>query len=170
MRDSETPGTGRCAGAASWRVALEASACSVFIGLFGGTGSGNGDASLLGLGILMMFGVACWRPCWCGRSPAVRVLRALTVTGEGVTVNLNPAPGQNVLEVATGTVTVGDTVPGLGGAKGSVSHVIDKQVTAKLIVQNQDGFSPIPAAVTETVSSVPGVADAPRERQRRSAA
>jgi putative ABC transport system permease protein len=46
------------------------------------------------------------------------------------------------------------------GLKGSVSHVIDRQVSAKLIVQNQDGFSPIPAAVADTVKAVPGVAGA----------
>ena len=40
---------------------------------------------------------------------------------------------------------------------GSSGKVIDEQYSAALIVQNQDGFSPIPAKAGETVAAVPGV-------------
>src|SRR5262249_37331836 len=44
------------------------------------------------------------------------------------------------------------------GLKGSVSKVIDDQIAAKPVVQNQDGFSQIPAEVADVVREVPGVA------------
>jgi putative ABC transport system permease protein len=46
------------------------------------------------------------------------------------------------------------------GLRGSINKVIDDQVTAALIVQNKNGFAPIPAAVADTVRDVPGVAEA----------
>src|SRR3989337_429548 len=43
------------------------------------------------------------------------------------------------------------------GIRGSIDKTIDDQVSAALIVQNQDGFSPIPQKAAETVAAVPGV-------------
>jgi putative ABC transport system permease protein len=43
------------------------------------------------------------------------------------------------------------------GIRGSVDKTIDDQVSAALIVQNQDGFSPIPQKAADTVATVPGV-------------
>jgi putative ABC transport system permease protein len=43
------------------------------------------------------------------------------------------------------------------GIKKSVNSAIDKSVTAGLIVENKDGFTPIPAAAGKAVSQVPGV-------------
>jgi putative ABC transport system permease protein len=45
------------------------------------------------------------------------------------------------------------------GIRGSVTKVIDDQVSAALIVQNQDGFSPIPQQAADTVAKVDGVRD-----------
>ena len=45
------------------------------------------------------------------------------------------------------------------GIRGSVTKAIDDQVTAALIVQNQDGFSPIPQQAADTVAKVDGVTD-----------
>jgi putative ABC transport system permease protein len=169
MRDSETPGVGplrrrRIAGA----LALEGvGVLALFVGLFGGTGSGSGDASLLGLGaILMMFGVALLAPVLV--RPLARGIGAPLARYQGLTGVL--ARENAIRQPQRTAVTAAALMVGLAlvvfvtifaaGLKASVSSVIDKQVSAKLIVQNQDGFSPIPASVTETVSSVPGVADA----------
>jgi putative ABC transport system permease protein len=43
------------------------------------------------------------------------------------------------------------------GIRASVDKTIDDQVSAALIVQNQDGFSPIPTKVADAVAGVPGV-------------
>jgi putative ABC transport system permease protein len=43
------------------------------------------------------------------------------------------------------------------GIRASVDSVIDAQVRADLVVVNQDGFSPIPVAVTPRLAAIPGV-------------
>jgi putative ABC transport system permease protein len=43
------------------------------------------------------------------------------------------------------------------GIRGSIDKTIDDQVTAALIVQNNDGFSPIPQAAADSVAGVDGV-------------
>ena len=40
------------------------------------------------------------------------------------------------------------------GLSASIDKTIDEQVPAAMIVQNQDGFSPIPTAVVKTVEGV----------------
>jgi putative ABC transport system permease protein len=45
------------------------------------------------------------------------------------------------------------------GIRASVDKTIDEQISAALIVQNQDGFSPIPDGVAGVVSDVPGVSE-----------
>jgi putative ABC transport system permease protein len=169
MRDSETPGVGalrrrRILGA----LGLEAlGVLALFVGLFGGTGSSGGDASLLAVGaILMMFGVALLAPVLV--RPLARGIGAPLARYQGLTGVL--ARENAIRQPQRTAVTAAALMVGLAlvvfvtifaaGLKGSVSHVIDQQVGAKLIVQNQDGFSPIPAAVTDTVKAVPGVANA----------
>jgi putative ABC transport system permease protein len=169
MRDSETPGVGplrrrRVFGA----LALEGvGVLALFVGLFGGTGSGSGDASLLGLGaILMMFGVALLAPVLVrplARAIGNPLARVQGLTGVLARENAIRQPQRTAVTAAAlmvGLALVVFVTIFAAGLKGSVSHVIDRQVSAKLIVQNQDGFSPIPAAVADTVKAVPGVAGA----------
>jgi putative ABC transport system permease protein len=136
----------------------------VFAGLFGGTGSSGGDAALLGLGMLLMiFGVAVVAPVLV--QPLARVIGRPLASVQGLTGVL--ARENAIRQPQRTAVTAAALMVGLAlvvfvtifaaGLKGSISHVIDQQVTAKLIVQNQDGFSPIPAQVTSTVSRLPGV-------------
>src|SRR4051812_14691470 len=166
MRDSVTPGTGKLR---RRRIVVAAAlevigVLVVFAGLFGGTGSSGGDAALLGLGmVLMIFGVAAVAP-GLGQPPARFIGRPLAST-PGVTGVL--AREDAIRQPQRTAITAAALMVGLAlvvfvtifaaGLKGSISHVIDNQVTAKLIVQNQDGFSPIPAQVTDTVSKLPGV-------------
>ena len=166
MRDSVTPGTGKL----RRRRVLVAAALEVigvlvvFAGLFGGTGSSGGDAALLGLGMLLMiFGVAVVAPVLV--QPLARVIGRPLASFQGLTGVL--ARENAIRQPQRTAVTAAALMVGLAlvvfvtifaaGLKGSISHVIDQQVTAKLIVQNQDGFSPIPARVTSTVSGLPGV-------------
>jgi putative ABC transport system permease protein len=169
MRESVTPGAGRIgrrrvAGA----LALEAAGVlALFVGLFGGTGSSNGDASLLGLGaLLMVFGLALIAPVLV--RPLARVIGAPLARTQGLTGVL--ARENAIRQPQRTAVTAAALMVGLAlvvlvtifaaGLKGSVSNVIDKQVDAKLVVQNQDGFSRIPADVVDRVRNLPGVATA----------
>jgi putative ABC transport system permease protein len=166
MRDSVTPGVGkvrrrRVFGA----LGLEAlGILMLFVGLFGGTGSSSGDASLLGLGaLLMIFGVALLAPVLV--QPLARFIGAPLARFQGLTGVL--ARENAIRQPQRTAVTAAALMIGLAlvvfvtifaaGLKGSVSNVIDKQITAQLIVSNQDGFSPIPATVTQTVQGIPGV-------------
>jgi putative ABC transport system permease protein len=166
MRDSVTPGTGKLR---RRRIVVAAAlevigVLVVFAGLFGGTGSSGGDAALLGLGMLLMiFGVAVVAPVLV--QPLARVIGRPLASVQGLTGVL--ARENAIRQPQRTAVTAAALMVGLAlvvfvtifaaGLKGSISHVIDQQVTAKLIVQNQDGFSPIPAQVTSTVSRLPGV-------------
>jgi putative ABC transport system permease protein len=166
MRDSITPGLGplrrrRIVGSLAL---LAVGVAALFYGLFGGTGSGSGDAALLGLGaLMMMFGVALLAPVLV--RPLARAIGAPLAKFQGLTGVL--ARENAIRQPQRTAVTAAALMVGLAlvifvtifaaGLKGSVSHVIDKQVTAKMIVTNQDGFSPIPAQVTDTVRRVPGV-------------
>jgi putative ABC transport system permease protein len=169
MRESETPGFGkvrrrRVIGA----LALEGlGVLLLFVGLFGGTGSTSGDASLLGVGaLLMMFGLALLAPVLVrplASGIGAPLARVQGVTGVLARENAIRQPQRTAVTAAAlmiGLALVVFVTIFAAGLKGSVSHVIDKQVKAKMIVANQDGFSPIPASVTTTVAQVPGVAAA----------
>jgi putative ABC transport system permease protein len=169
MRDSVTPGLGplrkrRVVGS----LALIALGVIVlFYGLFGGIDSGSAAASLLALGaVLMMFGVAFLAPLLV--QPLARALGAPLARFRGLTGVL--ARENAIRQPQRTAVTAAALMVGLAlvvfvtifaaGLRGSINKVIDDQVTAALIVQNKNGFAPIPAAVADTVRGVPGVAEA----------
>jgi putative ABC transport system permease protein len=166
MRESVTPGFGRLR---RRRIVVSLGLLAVGVlalvyGLFGGTGSSSGDASLLGLGaLLMVFGVAVLAPVLVqplARGIGAPLARAQGLTGVLARENAIRQPQRTAVTAAAlmvGLALVVFVTIFAAGLKGSVSHVIDKQVTAKLVVQNQDGFSPIPAKVTQTVARIPGV-------------
>jgi len=166
MRDSVTPGVGKVRRRRIVvAIVLEiVGVLVVFFGLFGGTGSSGGDASLLGLGMLLMiFGVAVVAPVLV--QPLARAIGAPLARFQGMTGTL--ARENAIRQPQRTAVTAAALMVGLAlvvfvtifaaGLKGSISHVIDQQITANLIVQNQDGFSPIPAKIADNVKQVPGV-------------
>jgi putative ABC transport system permease protein len=166
MRDSVTPGVGKVRRRRIVvAIVLEVvGVLVVFFGLFGGTGSSGGDASLLGLGMLLMiFGVAVVAPVLV--QPLARVIGGPLARFQGLTGMM--ARENAIRQPQRTAVTAAALMVGLAlvvfvtifaaGLKGSISHVIDQQVTANLIVQNQDGFSPIPAKIADNVKQVPGV-------------
>jgi putative ABC transport system permease protein len=166
MRDSVTPGIGhlrrrRIVGSVGL---LVVGVAALFYGLFGGTGSGSGDAALLGLGaLMMMFGVALLAPVLVrplARGIGAPLARLQGVTGVLARENAIRQPQRTAVTAAAlmvGLALVVFVTIFAAGLKGSVSKVIDDQVSAALIVQNNDGFSPIPARVADTVKTVPGV-------------
>jgi putative ABC transport system permease protein len=169
MRDSVTPSSGRLR-RRRVVVALGVEALgvlAVFVGLFGGTGTASGDASLLGLGALaMVFGVALIAPVLViplARGIGAPLARFQGLTGVLARENAIRQPQRTAVTAAAlmvGLALVVFVTIFAAGLKGSVSKVIDNQVSAKLIVQNQDGFSPIPAEVADRVQAIPGVATA----------
>jgi putative ABC transport system permease protein len=169
MRDSVTPGLGhlrkrRVVGSLALIVL---GVLTLFYGLFGSIDSDSAAASLLALGaVLMMFGVAFLAPLLV--RPLARGLGAPLARFRGLTGVL--ARENAIRQPQRTAVTAAALMVGLAlvvfvtifaaGLRGSINKVIDDQVTAALIVQNKNGFAPIPASVTDTVRAVPGVAEA----------
>ncbi|MDA0185021.1 ABC transporter permease [Solirubrobacter phytolaccae] len=168
MRDAVTPGlkhmgTIRVVGSG---LLIALGLVVLFYGLFGGIDSDGTAASLVGLGaVLMMFAFAFLAPLLV--RPLARVLGAPMVKLQGLTGVL--ARENAIRQPQRTAVTAAALMIGLAlvvlvsvfaaGLKASITKTVDDQVKAALVVQNQDGFSPIPAEVVTTVGKVPGVAD-----------
>lgn len=168
MRDAVTPGlkhmgTIRLVGSG---ILVAIGLAVLFYGLFGGIDSGGTAASLVGLGaVLMMFAFAFLAPLLV--RPLARVLGAPMVRLQGLTGVL--ARENAIRQPQRTAVTAAALMVGLAlvvlvavfaaGLNASITKTIDDQVKAALVVQNQDGFSPIPADVVTTVGAVPGVTD-----------
>jgi putative ABC transport system permease protein len=166
MRDAVLPGVGhlrrrRIVGSVAL---MGVGLLALFFGLFGGVDSTSAAASLLGLGaVLMMFGVAFLAPLLV--QPLARVLgapMARNLPGKLARENAIRQPQRTAVTAAAlmvGLALVVLVTVFAAGIRGSVDKTIDDQVSAALIVQNQDGFSPIPQKAADTVAGVEGVKD-----------
>ncbi len=170
MRDAVTPGlkhmgTIRIVGSG---LLAAAGLAVLFIGLFGGLDSTSAAASLIGLGaVLMMFAFAFLAPLLV--RPLARVLGAPMARFQGLTGVL--ARENAIRQPQRTAVTAAALMVGLAlvvlvavfaaGLKATINGTVDDQVQAALVVQNQDGFSPIPADVVSTVQDGAG-----RDRRR----
>src|SRR3954452_13315565 len=150
-RDAVTPGLGhlrrrRVVGSLALIVV---GVIVLFWGLFGDFPQASAAASLLGLGaVLMMFGFAFLAPLLV--RPLARALGA--PLGSALTAKL--ARENAIRQPQRTSVTAAALMVGLAlvvlvtvfaaGIRGSINKTIDDQVTASLIVQNNDGFNPIP--------------------------
>lgn len=168
MRDSVTPGVGhlrrrRIIGSIAL---MGVGLLALFYGLFGGVDSTSAAASLLGLGaVLMMFGFAFLAPLLV--RPLARAIGAPLARFQGLTGML--ARENAIRQPQRTAVTAAALMVGLAlvvlvtvfaaGIRGSIDKTIDNQVTAALMVMNQDGFSPVPEGAAETVAQVDGVRD-----------
>ena len=178
MRDSVTPGLGhlRTRRIVGSLALMGLGLLVLFYGLFGGLASDSAAAGIVGVGaVLMMFGFAFLAPLLV--RPLARVLGAPLVRFQGLTGML--ARENAIRQPQRTAVTAAALMIGLAlvvlvaifaaGLSGSSDKAIDDQYQAALIVQNQDGFSPIPVKSAETVAALPGrrrrLADAARLRQ-----
>ncbi len=166
MRDAVTPGIGhlRTRRIVGSIVLMAVGLAACLFGLLGGIDSGSAAASLLGLGaVLMMFGVAFLAPLLV--RPLARVLGAPMARFQGLTGKL--ARENAIRQPQRTAVTAAALMVGLAlvvlvaifaaGLSASINKTIDDQMQAAMIVQNEDGFSPISAQVVQRVSDVPGV-------------
>jgi putative ABC transport system permease protein len=166
MRDAVTPGVGalrrrRIVGSVGL---MGLGLLALFFGLFGGIDATSAAASLLGLGaLLMVFGVAFLAPLLV--RPLARVLGAPlagSLTGKLARENAIRQPQRTAVTAAAlmvGLALVVLVTVFAAGIRASVNKTIDDQVTAALIIQNQDGFSPIPQQAADAVAQVQGVKD-----------
>jgi putative ABC transport system permease protein len=134
-------------------------------GLFGGIDDSGTAAGLLGGGAaLMLFGVSLFSPRLVRPLASVtgRPLEALRgVTGRLARENAMRKPGRTATTAAAlmiGLALVVFVTIFAAGLKSSVAKTIDESFRGQLVLQNTDGFSPIPRAALDRARSVDGVA------------
>ena len=133
-------------------------------GLFGGIDDSGTAAGLLGGGAaLMLFGVSLFSP------RLVRPLASLTgrplerlrgLTGRLARENAMRKPGRTATTAAAlmiGLALVVFVTIFAAGLKTSVANTIDESFRGEIVLQNSDGFSPIPREAVERAREVDGV-------------
>jgi putative ABC transport system permease protein len=133
-------------------------------GLFGGIDDSGTAAGLLGGGAaLMLFGVSLFSP------RLVRPLASLTgrplerlrgLTGRLARENAMRKPGRTATTAAAlmiGLALVVFVTIFAAGLKTSVANTIDESFRGEIVLQNSDGFSPIPREAVDRAREVDGV-------------
>jgi putative ABC transport system permease protein len=136
----------------------------LLIGLFG-SGSSGAKAGLMGAGAVAIFlGVSLLSPrlvpplATVAGWPLERLRRLI---GRLARENAERNPSRTAVTAAAlmiGLALVTFVTVFAAGLNGSVSKVIDENFAGGLVIQNSDGFSPIPAGAAAAAARVPGVA------------
>ena len=134
-------------------------------GLFGGIDDSGTAAGLLGGGAaLMLFGVSLFSPRLVRPLASItgRPLEALRgLTGRLARENAMRKPGRTATTAAAlmiGLALVVFVTIFASGLKTSVANTIDESFRGEIVLQNSDGFSPIPRGALDSARSVDGVA------------
>ena len=135
----------------------------VLIGLFGSGGAGT-RAGLMGAGaVAVVLAVSLFSPrlvpplATISGWPLERIRR---LTGRLARENAQRNPSRTAITAAAlmiGLALVTFVTVFAAGLKSSVAQTIDENFAGGLVIQNTDGFSPIPAGAAATARHVPGV-------------
>jgi len=135
----------------------------LLIGLFGGA-DGDAAAGLMGAGaVLFVIAISLFSPT------LVRPLAALAgwplerlrrLSGRLARENAQRNPGRTAITAAAlmiGLALVAFVTIFAAGLKGSIAEAVDDTFQGDLVIQNSNGFSPIPPAAADAAKQVPGV-------------
>jgi len=135
----------------------------MLVGLFGGGGAGT-RAGLMGAGaVAIVFAVSLFSPrlvrplATISGWPLERIRR---LTGRLARENSQRNPSRTAVTAAAlmiGLALVTFVTVFAAGLKSSVAQVIDENFEGGLVIQNTDGFSPIPAGAAGLARKAPGV-------------
>jgi putative ABC transport system permease protein len=135
----------------------------VLIGLFGNADAGAA-AGLMGAGaVAIVLGVSLFSPRLVPPLATVSgwpLERLRRLTGRLARENSQRNPSRTAVTAAAlmiGLALVTFVTVFAAGLKGSVAQVIDENFEGGLVIQNTDGFSPIPAGAAVAARGVPGV-------------
>jgi putative ABC transport system permease protein len=135
----------------------------VLTGLFGNGGAGT-RASLMGAGaVAIVLGVSLFSPRLVPPLAAIAgwpLERLRRLTGRLARENSQRNPSRTAVTAAAlmiGLALVTFVTVFAAGLKSSVAQVIDENFEGGLVIQNTDGFSPIPAGAAVAARQVPGV-------------
>jgi putative ABC transport system permease protein len=135
----------------------------VLIGLFG-SGSAGTRAALMGIGaVAVVFAVSIFSPrlvpplAIAAGWPLERLRR---LTGRLARENAQRNPSRTAITAAAlmiGLALVTFVTVFAAGLKSTVAQVVDENFAGGLVIQNTDGFSPIPQGAARAARKVPGV-------------
>jgi putative ABC transport system permease protein len=135
----------------------------VVVGLFGNGGAGT-RAGLMGAGaVVIVLAVSLFSPRLVPPLAAIAgwpLERIRRLTGRLARENSQRNPSRTAVTAAAlmiGLALVTFVTVFAAGLKSSVAQVIDENFEGGLVVQNTDGFSPIPAGAATLARKVPGV-------------
>ena len=135
----------------------------IVIGLFGSAASGTAAGLIGGGAVVMVFAVSLFSPRLV--PPLARIAgwpleRARRLLGRLSRENAQRNPSRTAVTAAAlmiGITVVTFVTVFAAGLKGSVAQVVDENFAGGLVIQNSDGFSPIPGGAAVAARKVPGV-------------
>jgi putative ABC transport system permease protein len=136
---------------------------AVLLGLFG-SGSAGARALLMGGGaVVVVFAVSLFSPRLVpplARAAGWPMERLRRLTGRLARENAQRNPSRTAVTAAAlmiGLALVAFVTVFAAGLKSTVAQVVDENFAGGLVIQNSDGFSPIPNGAARAARKVPGV-------------
>jgi putative ABC transport system permease protein len=136
----------------------------VLFGLFGSAAAGTAAALVGGGAVAIVFAVSLFSPRLVPPLAAVAgwpLERLRRLLGRLARENAQRNPARTAVTAAAlmiGLALVAFVTVFAAGLKSSVAQVVDENFASGLVIQNSDGFSPIPSAAARASRRVPGVA------------
>jgi putative ABC transport system permease protein len=165
LREAELPegrGRGKIFLAATI-ILLVAGFGMTLVGLFGGASSGAAAGLIGGGAVVTLFGVSLFSPRLVRPLASVAgwpIERLRGLTGRIARENAVRKPGRTAVTAAALMIGVGVVVfisVFAAGFSDSIAKAVDENFQGDIVLQNTDGFSPIPAASAQAAARVPGV-------------
>jgi putative ABC transport system permease protein len=132
-------------------------------GLFGGASAGTGAGLVGGGAVVIVFAVSLFSPRLVPPLAAIAgwpLERLRRLTGRLARENAQRNPSRTAVTAAAlmiGLALVTFVTVFAAGLKSSVAQVVDENFAGGLVIQNTDGFSPIPNGAAAAARRVPGV-------------
>jgi putative ABC transport system permease protein len=136
----------------------------ILIGLFGSAAAGTAAGLIGGGAVAMVFAVSLFSPHLVPPLATIAgwpLERARRLLGRLSRENAQRNPSRTAVTAAAlmiGLTVVTFVTVFAAGLKSSVAQVVDENFAGGLVIQNSDGFSPIPAGAAVAARRVPGVA------------
>jgi putative ABC transport system permease protein len=137
---------------------------AILLGLFGSASSGTAAGLIGGGAVAMVFAVSLFSPHLVPPLAAIAgwpLERARRLLGRLSRENAQRNPSRTAVTAAAlmiGLTVVTFVTVFAAGLKSSVAQVVDDNFAGGLVIQNSDGFSPIPGGAAVAARKVPGVA------------
>jgi putative ABC transport system permease protein len=135
----------------------------VLYGLFGSAGAGTRAGLIGGGAVVIVFAVSIFSPRLVPPLAAVAgwpLERLRRLTGRLARENAQRNPSRTAVTAAAlmiGLALVAFVTVFAAGLKSTVAQVVDENFAGGLVIQNTDGFSPIPNGTARAAEAVPGV-------------